>query len=123
MHKNLLGSYRVVLSNFSMVSSVCFHPSGTLIASASTDRSIKVFDIRTHKLLQHYGDAHGPMQIPGQSLDGLNTAGGGVNSVAFGGENGEYLISTGSDGVVKVCLFYGDLGYQGRSFVLYTSWT
>ena len=42
-----------------MVSSVAFHPTGTIIASASTDKSIKLFDIRTHKLIQHYGDAHG----------------------------------------------------------------
>ncbi|KAI8906339.1 WD40-repeat-containing domain protein [Gorgonomyces haynaldii] len=84
-----------------MVSSVAFHPSGTLVATASTDRSIKVFDIRMHKLIQHYGDAHGPLKIAGSSLDG-NTASGGVNSIAFGGEDGEWLVSTGTDGLVKV---------------------
>ncbi|KAI8929630.1 WD40-repeat-containing domain protein [Entophlyctis helioformis] len=66
-----------------MVSSVAFHP-------ASTDRSIKLFDIRTHKLIQHYGDAH---TSPASGLDNSSIgAGGGVNSIAFGGLNGEWLI-------------------------------
>ncbi|KAJ3037002.1 POC1 centriolar protein A [Rhizophlyctis rosea] len=77
-----------------MVTSVAFHPAGTVVASASTDRSIKLFDIRTHKLIQHYGDAHAP--------SGGGTGGGGVNSIAFGGVAGEWLISTGMDGVVKI---------------------
>jgi WD40 repeat protein len=79
-----------------MVTNVAVHPAGTIIASASSDRSIKLFDIRTHKLIQHYGDAHGP-----QSNSGENPMGG-VTSIAFGGLNGEWLISTGMDGVVKV---------------------
>lgn len=33
---------------------VDFHPSGTCIAAASTDNSVKVWDIRSHKMLQHY---------------------------------------------------------------------
>lgn len=33
---------------------VDFHPSGTCIASAGTDSTVKVWDIRTNKLLQHY---------------------------------------------------------------------
>ncbi|KAJ3300771.1 POC1 centriolar protein A [Borealophlyctis nickersoniae] len=77
-----------------MVTSVAFHPAGTVIASASTDRSIKLFDIRTHKLIQHYGDAHSG----GTDVGG----GGGVNSIAFGGLGGEWLASTGMDGVVKI---------------------
>ena len=78
-----------------MVTSVAFHPAGTIIASASTDRSIKLFDIRTHKLIQHYGDAHGPLNSGENSM-------GGVNSIAFGGLSGEWLVSTGMDGVVKI---------------------
>ena len=31
-----------------------FHPSGTCIASAGTDSTIKVWDIRMNKLLQNY---------------------------------------------------------------------
>ncbi|KAH6569124.1 hypothetical protein BASA61_009517 [Batrachochytrium salamandrivorans] len=83
-----------------MVSSVAFHPSGTVIASASSDRSIKLFDIRTHKLIQHYSDAHG---TPNSGHDSINqSVSGGVNSIAFGGLNGEWLISTGMDGLIKV---------------------
>ncbi|KAL5033564.1 hypothetical protein BDEG_21568 [Batrachochytrium dendrobatidis JEL423] len=83
-----------------MVSSVAFHPSGSVIATASSDRSIKLFDIRTHKLIQHYGDAH---SVPASGSEGnALTVAGGVNSIAFGGQNGEWLISTGMDGLIKV---------------------
>lgn len=36
------------------VNHVEFHPSGTCIAAASSDATIKIWDIRTNKLLQHY---------------------------------------------------------------------
>ena len=36
------------------VNYAAFHPSGTCIAAASTDSTVKVWDIRTNKLLQHY---------------------------------------------------------------------
>ncbi|KAJ3172707.1 POC1 centriolar protein A [Geranomyces variabilis] len=78
-----------------MVSSVAFHSGGTVVASASMDRSIKLFDIRTHRLIQHYGDAHGHAQRE-------HGSGAGVHSIAFGGPGGEWLISTGWDGVVKI---------------------
>jgi centriolar protein POC1 len=82
----------------SMITSLAFHPAGTIIASASTDKSIKLFDVRTHKLIQHYGDAHGsgPSGLSGELAQG------GVTSIAFGGANGEWLLSTGMDGVVKI---------------------
>ena len=38
----------------SYVNHVAFHPSGTCIAAAGTDSTVKVWDIRTNKLLQHY---------------------------------------------------------------------
>jgi centriolar protein POC1 len=76
------------------ISSVDFHPSGHLIASACSDRSIKVWDVRTNKLLQNYPDAHGK----GEGLKGM------VHSISFGGRVGEWLLSTGGDGLVKVLL-------------------
>lgn len=97
-----------------MVSSVAFHPSGSVIASASTDRSIKLFDIRMHKLMQHYNDAHA---VSPSVLDSAVTAGG-VNSIAFGGQNGEWLISTGMDGVVKVFYLWLLSWYQEDRFGL-----
>ena len=45
--------YAVVIC-FSFVNHVEFHPSGTCIASAGTDSTVKVWDIRMNKLLQHY---------------------------------------------------------------------
>lgn len=33
---------------------VDFHPSGTFVAAASTDNSVKVWDIRYYKMIQHY---------------------------------------------------------------------
>ena len=122
--ENLLGSYWVFLNNqiyltLRMVSSVAFHPAGTIIASASTDRTIKLFDIRTHKLIQHYGDAHA------QVSTSTDNAIGGVNTISFGGLSGEWLISTGMDGVVKVISIIDklDLGFKRRSYILYSTWT
>ena len=89
----------------SMVTSLAFHPSGTIFASASSDRSIKLFDIRNHKLIQHYGDAHGALYPNTESSSSVGV-GGGVNSISFGGDNGEWLISTGMDGLVKVQIFF-----------------
>ena len=39
---------------YSYVNHVEFHPSGTCIAAASTDSTVKVWDVRMNKLLQHY---------------------------------------------------------------------
>ena len=95
------------------VTSVSFHPSGTVFASSSLDGSIKIFDIRTHALIQEYAAAHVPA-IP-------NSIAQGVNSVRFGGEAGEFMISTGCDGLVKVWdvkeghLFYTLHGHKGPS--------
>lgn len=38
----------------SFVSCVDFHPSGTCVAAGGTDSTVKVWDVRTHRLLQHY---------------------------------------------------------------------
>lgn len=49
----------------SFVNHVEFHPSGTCIASAGTDSTVKVWDIRTNKLLQHYtGKYHYVLSCP-----------------------------------------------------------
>ncbi|KAJ3239079.1 POC1 centriolar protein A [Chytriomyces hyalinus] len=86
-----------------MITSVAFHPGGTTIATASTDKSIKLFDIRMHKLIQHYHEAHNGLGTVTDSKGGEAAwAGGGPNSISFGGPGGEWLISTGMDGVVKI---------------------
>jgi len=67
-----------------MVSSVRFHPDGTCLATAASDKKIKIFDSRSQRLIQHY-DAHTK----------------GVNSVAFH-SNGSYLVSSSDDSTIKI---------------------
>ncbi|KAJ3113831.1 POC1 centriolar protein A [Phlyctochytrium bullatum] len=83
-----------------MVTSVAFHPSGTLIATASTDRSINLFDIRTHKLIQHYSNTHLLDSAAGNEVSW--PCPGTPNSIAFDNSSGDFLISTGMDGLVKI---------------------
>ena len=61
-----------------------FHPDGTCIASGSSDKVIKIFDIRSQQPIQHY-DA---------SADA-------VNGVDFH-PNGRYLLSASADSTVKI---------------------
>jgi len=63
---------------------VRFHPDGTCIASGSDDKKIKIWDIRSKRLIQHY-DAHAAP----------------VSSISFH-PSGNYLLSTGHDGLVKI---------------------
>ena len=39
---------------YRFVNHVDFHPSGTCIAAAGTDNTVKVWDVRMNRLLQHY---------------------------------------------------------------------
>ena len=90
--KNMIHSYA---DHEGEINAVRFHPDGTCIASASADKTIKVWDIRSQRLIQHY-DAHAD----------------GVTSLSFH-PNGRFIISTSNDSTLKVW----DLS-QGR--VLYT---
>lgn len=36
------------------INSVAFHPDGTCVATGGTDNSIKVWDLRSNALVQHY---------------------------------------------------------------------
>jgi WD40 repeat protein len=86
-----------------MVSDVKFHPDGTCIASCGSDRKIKIFDNRSHRLLQHY-DAHDDL----------------INSVAFH-PHGTYLLSTSNDGNLKIWdlrkghMLYTLMGHTGAT--------
>jgi len=86
-----------------MVSDVKFHPDGTCIASCGSDRKIKIFDNRSHRLLQHY-DAHDDL----------------INSVAFH-PHGTYLLSTSNDGNLKIWdlrkghILYTLMGHTGAT--------
>jgi centriolar protein POC1 len=61
-----------------------FHPDGTCVASCSQDQTIKIWDLRTNNLLQHY-PAH---------TDN-------INQIAFH-PSGNYLISASKDSTLKV---------------------
>ena len=86
-----------------IINSVRFHPDGTCIASGSSDRSIKIWDIRSSRLLQHY-DAHQES----------------VNQVAFH-PNGRYLLSASNDSTIKIWdlrqghILYTLSGHEGSS--------
>eukprot|EP00343_Euplotes_focardii_P003737 CAMPEP_0205809550 /NCGR_PEP_ID=MMETSP0205-20121125/13823_1 /ASSEMBLY_ACC=CAM_ASM_000278 /TAXON_ID=36767 /ORGANISM="Euplotes focardii, Strain TN1" /LENGTH=283 /DNA_ID=CAMNT_0053086979 /DNA_START=153 /DNA_END=1001 /DNA_ORIENTATION=+ len=67
-----------------MINSVRFHPDGSCIASGATDKTIKIWDARSQRLLQHY-DAHSKS----------------VNSINFH-PSGNYLISTSQDSTIKI---------------------
>jgi centriolar protein POC1 len=82
-----------------MVNCVRFHPDSTCLASCGTDKKIKIFDCRSHRLLQHY-DAHDDS----------------VNSIDFN-PAGTHLISSSNDGTVKIwdlrkgCILYTLYGH------------
>jgi centriolar protein POC1 len=72
------------MDHVELIKDVRFHPDGTCVASGSDDTKIKLWDLRSKRLLQHY-DAHdGP-----------------INKVGFH-PNGKYLISASDDATVKI---------------------
>jgi len=66
------------------VNGVVFHPNGSCLASCGADSKIKVFDLRSNRLIQHY-DAH-------------NDA---VNSISMH-PSGNFLLSSSNDGTLKI---------------------
>ncbi|KAF7249649.1 hypothetical protein EYD10_04364 [Varanus komodoensis] len=80
---------------------VDFHPSGTCIAAAGTDNTVKVWDVRMNRLLQHY-------QVHSAS----------VNCLSFH-SSGNYLITASNDSTLKILdllegrLLYTLHGHQG----------
>jgi centriolar protein POC1 len=85
------------------VNSVKFHPDGTCVASGSQDRTIKIWDIRSQRLIQHY-DAHS----------------GDVTEIGFH-PNGRYLLSSSNDSTLKIWdlrqghILYTLYGHEGAS--------
>uniref|UniRef100_A0A2I3RAF1 POC1 centriolar protein homolog A n=1 Tax=Pan troglodytes TaxID=9598 RepID=A0A2I3RAF1_PANTR len=85
----------------SFVTYVDFHPSGTCIAAAGMDNTVKVWDVRTHRLLQHY-------QLHSAAVNGLSFH-----------PSGNYLITASSDSTLKILdlmegrLLYTLHGHQG----------
>ena len=69
-----------------------FHPDGTCIASASSDSTISVWDVRSNQLMQHYTAHTAP-----------------VTSLTFH-PSGNFLISASLDSTLKVLLPAGQGG-------------
>ena len=67
-----------------IIEAVRFHPDGTCIASASSDNTISVWDVRSNQMLQHYTAHTAP-----------------VTSLAFH-PSGNFLISASLDSTLKV---------------------
>lgn len=61
-----------------------FHPDGTCVASGAEDTKVKIWDLRSKRLLQHY-DAHDHH----------------VNSLSFH-PNGRYLLTGSDDSTIKI---------------------
>ncbi len=45
----------------SAVNSVCFHKENSCVISGSSDRTIKMWDVRSHLLIQHYAAHEAPV--------------------------------------------------------------
>jgi len=69
---------------YSAVSTVAFHPEGQCISSGSADKSIKMWDVRSHMLIQHYA-AHSEE----------------VTSISMH-PSGYYLLSASKDATMKI---------------------
>ena len=86
---------------FSSVNAVRFHPDGTCIAACSADKTIKIWDNRSPRILQHY-TAHQDV----------------VNEICFH-PTGNFLFSCSNDSTIKIwdlregLLFYTISGHQG----------
>ena len=98
--------------------SVATHPSNDLVAAATADGTIRLWDLRNRKLVQLYHataplkqDDGAPIATASSSSSGQSTPIG-INSIEFGGDNGEWMLSSGSDGLVKLWdLYEGHLRY------------
>ena len=72
-------------SNFySAVNCVLFHKDGNCVASCSSDKTIKMWDVRSHLLIQHYSAHDAP-----------------VSSISLH-ESGYYLLSASRDSTLRV---------------------
>lgn len=78
------------------VTSVAFHPSSSIIASASSDKSIKIYELRTHTLIQNYANAH-CQDTSSTQLPNTQVLTEGITSIQFGGDCAQWLISTGTN--------------------------
>ena len=78
------GALHTFYEHTGIVTSVAYQPDGMCVASGSADRSVKVWDLRTMRLFQHY-EEHSDA----------------VNSVSFH-PSGKYLVTASSDSTLKM---------------------
>ena len=82
------------------------HPSNDVVAAATADGTIRLWDLRNLKLIQLYHAT----QSGEESIQSSKAAG--VHSIEFGGDHGEWMLSSSGDGLVKLWdLHEGHLRY------------
>lgn len=74
----------ILFTLFSVVNQVAFHTEGTCVASCSQDMSVKIFDIRSRQIIQHYS-AHSDS----------------VTDISFH-PSGNYLLSASKDSSLRL---------------------
>mmetsp|Transcript_39800 Transcript_39800/g.48485 ORF Transcript_39800/g.48485 Transcript_39800/m.48485 type:complete len:686 (+) Transcript_39800:61-2118(+) len=80
------------------VNRVEFHTSGTALASGAMDGSIRIYDIRSDVLIQHYPRA---ITSGGSTADEVSLAALGITSLSFH-PSGNYLLSACASGTLKI---------------------
>ena len=85
--------YLTLSEHTSAVNSLAFSPDGLLVAAGSADCSVKLWDLRTGRLFQHFG--------PSVAGWWETETSGAVNSVCFH-PSGNFLLSGGDDATLKL---------------------
>jgi len=90
----------IIAGHTSRVRGLAFSPDGTTLASASWDRTVKLWDVASGSLLQTLTGHTDRVNKVAWSPDGRIVASCGFDNVTWG-PSGELLVSGGSDGTLR----------------------